>query len=383
MKLSNSFTYRIAGLDRSVFWLFAISFLIASTFLGYKAINYQSCTEVVMIMSSSSHLPDKKFLANEIVQFSAPLDESSIVTWDFGDGQDKVVGYHVTHIFKDPGKFVVSVSIDGRCSTRETVYIQKFEIPKDLDKNNQLVKELTNPIQGNFATVQGGQLVFTSSVDASSYEWSIVDDKQMPIIRSPKAAFTFISLKPYKLKLVLNENPAQTWYRDIIVNRLPVPEVNPNGGASSSGGGTAVLPLPEIPPRPAPTQPTAPPVENITTPVPGGGATKPEVKKPADPKLSDIYMDNRTWQEELQNLAKGDGNLSISEFKDYIHDTDSPIVLLNGQQVSFSVMYSKLYKMSRIEVESIFVDQEYDQKAHILKKLIVKYKEKKKGIFNL
>lgn len=381
MQLSNNFTRQWLGLDRRVSTLMVILSVVSIGLLAYKIGSDAPCREVAVAMSSLTNQKSNSFFTNELIHFSAPLEEKEEVEWNFGDKSTTLTGAHVTHMFKEAGDFTITVEINGRCRTTELISIKDFVRNPDLGGSStiDLVKELSNPIQAEtFIIEQGKQILFSSNVQAGNYEWSVEGDLSQPKKNTDKAAYTFIRTGNFTLKLVLNNDPENTWTRIISVMPRKVPELPMPGGAAGGQPGTVVVPPPPIPlPKPKATTPEPEQTKPATTtPVP---STTPVEKPqtPVGPKVVEVYMDNDQWREMLQDLAGGAA--SLSDFKMYLNDTESKIILVDKETISFAELVSRL-KDKKVDEKSIQVDQDYDFPNKRLKKLIVKYK-KKRGIF--
>lgn len=374
------------GLDRRVSGLMVIFCVISIGLLAYKVTSDVPCREVAVAMSSLTNQKSNSFFTNELIHFSAPLEADEIVEWDFGDKAAKLTGAHVTHMFKAPGDYIVKVEINGKCSSTELISIKNFVQSAQSSQNGgntsiDLVKELTNPIQAeSFIIEQGKQILFSSTVAATSYEWKVEGDKTQPVKTTDKAAFTFINTGNFTLKLVLNNDPSNEWTRIISVTPRkvpggPAPLPLPGGGGSQPGGIAVPPPIPLPKPKPI-IEPEVVKPAPVTTPTP---AVEEKQKTPVatGPKVLEVYMDNEQWREMLQDVVSGNANLS--DFKMYLNDSESKMILLDKETLSFAELLSRL-KDKKVDEKSIQVDQDYDFPNKRLKKLIVKFK-KKRGLF--
>jgi hypothetical protein len=381
MQLSNTFTKQWMALDKRVSGFMVILSIIAIGLLAYKVTSDVPCREVAVAMSSLTNQKSNSFFTNELIHFSAPLEENEIVEWNFGDKSPKLTGAHVTHMFKNAGDFTITVEINGRCKSTELVSIKDFVQNADLNGNTtiDLVKELSNPIQAEtFIIEQGRQILFSSNVKASSYEWSVEGDLSQPKKNTEEAAYTFINTGNFTLKLMLNNDPENAWTRIISVTPRKVPDLPvPVAGIDGQPGGGGVIAPPPIPlPKPKPVTPEPEP----SKPSPTTQPTVAPVEKPqtsTGPKIVEVYMDNEQWREMLEDVVNGDA--SLADFKLYLNDTESKIILVEKETLSFAELVSRL-KDKKVDVKSIQVDQDYDFPSKRLKKLIVKFK-KKRGIF--
>jgi len=382
MQLSNTFTQKWMGLDRRVSGIMAIFCIISIGLLAYKVTSDVPCREVAVAMSSLTNQKSNSFFTNELIHFSAPLEADEKVEWDFGDKASKLYGAHVTHMFKVPGDYTIRVEINGNCSSTELISIKNFVQSSKTSQINgnstiDLVKELTNPIQAeSFIIEQGKQILFSSTVQASSYEWSVEGDNTQPKKTTDKAAFTFINTGNFTLKLSLNNDPDNQWTRVVSVTPRKVP-VGPGALPISGGGSQGGMGVPPPIPLPKPKTIAEPEVakpEASSTPLP---IEKPKTTAPAGPKIVEVYMDNDQWREMLQDVVSG--NASLSDFKMYMNDTESKMILVDKETLSFAELISRL-KDKKVDQKSIQVDQDYDFPNKRLKKLIVKFK-KRRGIF--
>lgn len=384
MELSNSFTRKWLGLDKRVSMLMVVLSLFSLGLLAYKVSSDAPCREVAVAMSSLTNQKSNSFFTNELIHFSAPLEENEVVEWNFGDKSSKLFGAHVTHMFKEEGDFLITVEINGRCKSTELISIKDYvQNAADLSdgRSIDLVKELSNPIQAeSFIIEQGKQILFSSNVKGSNYEWSVEGDLTQPKKNTDQAAYTFIKTGNYTLKLVLNNDPENTWTRIISVTPRKVADLPVAGGVPGGQPGTVVAPPPPIPlPKPKPATSDPEPSKPTTTTQPTTTPTTPVEKPqtPVGPKVVEVYMDNDQWREMLQDVVSGAA--SLADFKMYLNDTESKIILVDKETISFAELVSRL-KDKKIDDKSIQVDQDYDFPNKRLKKLIVKFK-KKRGIF--
>lgn len=382
MQLSNTFTQKWMGLDRRVSGIMVILCVISIGLLAYKVTSDVPCREVAVAMSSLTNQKSNSFFTNELVHFSAPLEGDEAVEWDFGDKSSKVSGAHVTHMFKSPGDYSVRVEINGNCSSTELISIKNFVQSSQADGNTSidLVKELTNPIQAeSFIIEQGKQILFSSMVQARSYEWSVQGDKTQPSKTTDQAAFTFINTGNFTLKLILNNDPDNEWTRIISVTPRQVPVglgALPITGGGSQGGIGIPPPIPL--PKPKPSEPEVVKPAPYPTPAPTPEPVeKPKAPVPSGPKIIEVYMENEQWREMLQDVVSG--GASLSDFKMYLNDTETKMILLDKETLSFAELVSRL-KDKKVDEKSIQVDQDYDFPNKRLKKLIVKFK-RRRGIF--
>jgi PKD repeat protein len=384
MQLSNTFTHQWLGLDKRVSMFMVVLSVLSLGLLAYKVASDAPCREVAMAMSSLTNQKTNSFFTNELIHFSAPLEENEIVEWDFGDKSTKLAGAHVTHMFKQAGDYIVTVEINGRCKTTGIVSVKDFVNNANSDvagsATNDLVKELANPISAeSFIIEQGKQLLFSSNVQASSYEWSVEGDLAQPQKTTDKAAYTFLKTGNFTLKLVLNNDPENTWTRVISVTPRKIVD-QPVAGGGGQTGPVVVAPPPIPLPKPKPTTPEPEQPRTTTNPTTTQPTTTPvekPVPQPVGPKVVEVYMDNEQWREMLQDVVSG--NASLSDFKMYLNDTEAKMILVDKETISFAELVSRL-KDKKIDEKSLQVDQDYDFPNKRLKKLIVKFK-KKRGIF--
>ena len=374
MKLSGIFTKRRLGLDRSIWLTMMVVCVLSIGLAGYKIIGEKPCpAHIPVAISSNNNSKNNVFFVGEAIRFAAPMEGSQQVIWNFGDRTPQIQGMRVTHTYSTDGQFLITVTVNGRCVENQTVMIKKLRETAGIDSSNALIQALSNPINGNFTPEQGRQTTYTSAVPASSYEWSVVDEINMPKMTTPTCTYTFQAKKQYKLKLVLNADPQKTYYKDIIVTALTIPDVPVTGGGMQTTPSNILLPpvAPPVLPR------KEDPVTNHNLPPVTNTDNKPPANDPPAGKKT-IGMSPEGWKSDLQEVVEG--RKPLAEFDDYICDLQSDIVYLNkdDKKISFIKLFQIMNNNKRIKSETITVDRVYNSKTNCLEALSVKYEEKKK-----
>ena len=125
-----------------------------------------------------------------------------------------------THTYKTEGKYPITINIDGNCIQHDMVTIKKFISDTTIGNNEALKTLFGNPIDGNYSPTVGQSVLYSSTVHARSFEWSVSNYSNYPIKRTKEAQYVFLTPGLKVLQLVLDGDPSKTYKKDIIVQPL-------------------------------------------------------------------------------------------------------------------------------------------------------------------
>jgi len=220
--MSNSiYTRNWGGLDRSVWFVFIAFILIPLGLVGYRLLDKPKCSPVSFTCKSISVDTGYVFPAGETIIFQA-YTSSSDISWDFGDQQGGANGQFVEHKYVQPGDYFVNASTGFSCDNRKKITITKA--PEDP------VKSLGtgNEIKGPTFSITEKENVFSTSLKATAYEWTLVN-YSYPAQTGATAKFVFTEPRAYTIQLMVDNDRSRKYFKQITVKPKPTP-VGPTPG---------------------------------------------------------------------------------------------------------------------------------------------------------
>ena len=345
------YTRKFLGLDRKVWWVMIWCVILAIGLAGYKMSGNKPCVNVIVAINGTTQGLNKTFFIGETVRFSALFSEGRKVEWDFGDKSNKESGMRSTHTYKTEGRFPVTITIDGNCTQHDMVTIKKFIADTTVANNEALKTLFGNPIDGNYSPTVGQAVVYSSTAEARTYEWSISNYSNYAVKNTKEAQYVFLTPGLKVLQLVLDGDLTKTYKKDIIVQPL----------SFASGGSQQPAPPPQIPvyipsvpetvkEKPSETEkPADKPVDKPVT------ENKPEVKPdvPVVNKPVSIRIGNENFKDMLQDVVNN--NLDVADFNDYLCDQGKTRVLINKEKdwTNFSALCQKIRGDKRITITRV------------------------------
>ena len=182
-----NFDYRILG-------LFIALMIVGTIFFFSKAINNVDCE------NSTFYVVAKNRLEGETIEFYNETPNASTWKWDFGDNSKNEYEKNTTHIYKKPGKYRVTLTLNDNCITYKDVVIKSVG---DLSKKIR-VPEIIAP-----KVVKVGEEVmfdyYYSGTDIFSWEWSFGESSRLDNTDSnPTHTYRTPGIK--KVTLIINGN---------------------------------------------------------------------------------------------------------------------------------------------------------------------------------
>ncbi len=138
-------------LDKSVIYLFLISFLISASVLAYRYTKYIPCQDVELSINARAYRQD------ELIKFLDNTENAKSWAWDFGDDSEISTNKEALHFYKSPGEYTVTLTVNNICEATKVVTIKEklfvidstklpvFNIPRTIKVGETLtVKDETN-----------------------------------------------------------------------------------------------------------------------------------------------------------------------------------------------------------------------------------------------
>ncbi len=306
-------------IDESVIITMLIISVVALMFMAFRHKNYKPCSSFDFSISAN------EFKTGQIIFLNA---QSTLYaekwSWDFGDKSpvDHKSGPITSHIYKEPGQYLITLTINGKCTDYKTVIIQS----PTPTKKSSLVPQVVWPAD----PVEVGQKVLFSDVTngAQVWEWYIGEGKESQRFITKDVLFTFSKAGTYPVQLIINNDFSTKQQRVIEVKESSTAKLkNPSYVPYQRNAG--YKPRINKPIYDTPTNPAL----NQTT---GQNADKPE-EKIALPDFENMFRGVIT------------GSVSSSGFSPYLCRGTNVPVSYNGDPVSFEECMKRLREIKKIK----------------------------------
>ncbi|MDT7830629.1 PKD domain-containing protein [Pricia sp. S334] len=145
--------------DRNVYITFLVFFLVALTLLSFKINSSVDCSDVGFEVVSES------YTVEDLIEFKSTDISGVEWQWNFGDSTATAHRSDVVHRFAQPGKYTISLRMNGQCMATKDIVIEKQRIRKDPEL-------IPNIILPKYVRV-GDQVEFANdSKFAKEWQWS-------------------------------------------------------------------------------------------------------------------------------------------------------------------------------------------------------------------
>ena len=339
------------SIDIRVMFLFAILILIGILVFIIQLFNHVDCDDAKFYVFSEHSQTD------ESIEFYDKTDNAKSWKWDFGDGSEIDVRKHTFHIYKKPGKYYVTLTINGDCGHTKEINI----------KDKYGADKLGTPqiIAPRIITV--GQPAYFKSVseDARTWEWAFGENNGIDETSS-NPVYNFSTSGEKTITLVINGDFSRVAKKVIYVHPKVIKKTNPLDVTSyvfEKKAEAFELPRGTV---------KKDPLEEMLQYVPVAPKTKTikdstlAVKKA--PKISEDQF-------EILLTKVAEGNKVKDDFAEYLcDDLDIPIVKNDTDLLTFSQLCASI-KGKKIKIESIRLNK--DKQNNCVKGLNISYKVKK------
>ena len=107
-------------IDEQVFFTMVAVCVVSLIILGFRYATSETCHPIRI------KLPSDTVQAGNRVTFKAETTGGKVFTWDFRDGNTKTEESPlVSHTFKTPGKYTISVTVNENCSEYSTLVVKE------------------------------------------------------------------------------------------------------------------------------------------------------------------------------------------------------------------------------------------------------------------
>ncbi|HEA21170.1 MAG TPA: PKD domain-containing protein, partial [Pricia antarctica] len=176
--------------DRNVFLTFLLFLLVGLALLSFRINSTVDCTDIGFEVISNS------FTTDDLIEFKSTDTSGVEWEWNFGDESGTMFRSNVLHQFKKPGKYTISLFMNGQCVTTKDIAIsmRKQLIDPELVPNIIIPKHVR----------VGEEVEFSSDAKfAKSWQWSFGESLTIDGT-SKKERYTFKKSGKKTILLVVN-----------------------------------------------------------------------------------------------------------------------------------------------------------------------------------
>jgi len=339
------------GIDIRVVFVFAVLLLIGVVTFFIQFFKHVNCEDVkYYILSDHSQ-------SEEPIEFNDKTHNAKSWKWDFGDGSLPDTRRHTFHTYKNPGKYIVTLTINGECiHTRELVLNDKYMLDK-----------LGTPQIITSNTITVGQPTYFNSIsqNAKTWEWAFGEGRGIDETSS-NPVYTFSTPGEKTITLVVNGDFSRVAKKVIYVHPRVIKKTNPLDVTSyvyEKNAESFSLPRGTV---------KKDPLEDMLQYVP----VAPKNKTQKD-SIAPIKKAPKISEDQFEILLNkvAEGSKVKDDFTDFLcDDLDIPVVKNDKDLISFSQLCAQL-KGKKVKIESIRLNK--DKQNNCIKGLNINYKVKK------
>jgi PKD domain len=315
MKTTSTYSVRLD--ERVILTMFLVS-LLALLFTAFRYKNYKPCNGFQLKIYANYFN-----VGNTIFFKATDTKNAEKWEWDFGDKttRDKTSGPLASHVYTQPGQYIISLTINGQCKQYQTISINSAA----KDSVHKIVPQVIWPTGQIFV---GQNVVFRDITQgANRWHWYIGEGKDSKQFDTKDVPFTFTTAGRVIVKLFVNDNPDAMEERTIVVDNAPLPpKVVPFIIVNKANSNRPYQPLIEI--KGEPGGPSA--FDNAAS------------AKPQAARLTDQLF--------LQ-MVRGviEKSVALRDFDPYLCGNSNVRVSFNGDDIGFSECISRLQKIKKLK----------------------------------
>ncbi len=317
MEKRSSSVFRI---DEQVFYTMGAIALICLVIVGFRYKSLKPCNGSDIRIRALSG----SFYTGSTISFTAEVKQGTAFIWYFGDESEAdITGPNVRHGYSKPGKYTVTLKVDGSCEQVMEVVISDAPLLKAPRLQPDIVFSDT-------ADVNMPVEFIDLTPDATSWEWRFGNGKSVDITQ--KTSFTFT--RPGEQKVFLRINGSNDRYISTTIfirDTKPMLAAAPPSNRGNRPAMVGKLNIPEKPQElPRVTIPAVTPLETKAV----------EVKAVVDIQPGEL-------QEDLKQVVTG--SKTAAYFSKYFCDGEDIGVVYNGKKMKFSEMCKDLKDINKIK----------------------------------
>lgn len=303
-------------IDKSVIYLFLITFLISASVLAYKSTKHTPCKEVKLVVKS------KDFVEDKLIRFVDRTENATSWEWDFGDSTKVLTTREALHVYKKPGQYKVTLTVNGICSEARSVIVKQkpFVVDStklaifDLPKTIEVGKEIT---------------VIDKTPNATTWEWRFGETAG---VNSTKKMAKYVYETPglKTVALVVNGDVKHATNKLIEVLAIKKPQDDRSNRIKTVKRtvGKIIKDVPETAPL----------------------GVKPEVKEEPKAPKTVPYISDSQFKNKLLLVVKS--KLKANAFAEYLCGDLNKKIIVNGSPTTF-LAFCELIKDKKLKIKEV------------------------------
>ncbi|HEX9513144.1 MAG TPA: PKD domain-containing protein [Puia sp.] len=346
MNKRSSSTFRV---DEQVYITMAVLCVVALVTLAFRYATSHPCSPINIQINANA------FIEGNVITFKAETQGGKAFAWNFGDNTG--VEEHEsssTHVYKNAGKYTVTVIVNGECTEVQNVVITEAPVVS----NNSLLPMFIGPDTAYVNQSAGYEDI---SINSTSWEWHFEDAGTIDA-KTRKASHTYTTAGPKKILLKVNGKA------DLVTGRL-IYVIDREAQKNAARQARVETARPKVIPLVLPANPTTAPLPNPTE-----QPKKPEEK----PK---IEVSHEQIEGMLMDVV--DGNKKPEDFSAYVCSNNLNIpVSYNSGNITFTALCQELKGIKKKKIKKITVLLFKSEATGCITSMSVTV-EKKKGFLGL
>ncbi|GAA0873408.1 hypothetical protein GCM10009117_25550 [Gangjinia marincola] len=190
-------------IDKNILLFFIIVIILSTSIFAYRFAEYQPCDTVDFKVIA------KNYRAGEIIRFRDLSNENYTREWDFGDTTKVTVGVSTFHTYDSPGRYLVALTVNGKCEGVQELTIQERVFVIDSSK----IPKINVP-----ASIKVGETLSLkdTTARATSWEWRFGETASINSTRQ-NPAYTYETPGLKTITLIINGDQKHAAVRKIDV----------------------------------------------------------------------------------------------------------------------------------------------------------------------
>jgi len=191
----------LPNIDPRIYLSFGAILLLSLIFLLYQSFRHVDCE------NANYYIHSDEYMVNRVVEFNDNTKGAISWRWDFGDGTASDTRQRTLHSYKNPGDYIVKLTINGNCVHEKHITITSI---------SQQTGYLPIIMAPDVATV-GDAVSFNAEKEGGeSWEWSFGETSSTDALgKSPVYRFKTVGDK--KITLIVNGDIEHTAVKTIYV----------------------------------------------------------------------------------------------------------------------------------------------------------------------
>lgn len=339
------------NIDFKVIFLFVTFLSIGIIWIIVQLFNHVECEDAKFYVFADT------FQNQESIEFYDKTPNAKSWEWDFGDGSAPDTRRHTFHIYKKPGDYYITLTVNGSCVNEKRITLKNKLLAQDESGAQIITPKIITAGQPAYIRAQ--------SDDAKTWEWTFGENKGLDeTVADP--VYTFTTAGEKTITLVINGDFSNIIKKVIYVHPKVITKTNPLDVATyvyEKKDAAFYLPRGTV---------KKDPLEEMLQYVPV--APRSKIKKDSiiaikkAPKISEDQF-------EILLHKVAEGSKVKDDFADYLcDDLDIPVVKNDHDLLTFTELCAQL-KGQKIKIESIRLNK--DKQNNCIKGLNIRYKVKK------